>query len=80
MGESQLGSTKMKLQMETQLLQKAFRMAKNEDEERSQQVKMDCDRLRQGTKQLTAMVALLHRKTDQCETVMGSYTGKEYIK
>ena len=56
MGESKLGSTKMKLQLETQLLQKAFRMAKKEDEERSQRVKMDCDRLRQGTKQLTAMV------------------------
>lgn len=54
-----------------------FKISKKNDEERSQRVKVDCDRLREGTKKLRNMVAWLQKKTDNCETMMGTYTGKE---
>ncbi len=52
-------------------------MSKKHDEDRNQQIKVDCDRLREGSKKLKGMVSLLQSKMDQCEIVMGIYSGKE---
>ena len=49
---------------------------KKHDEDRSQHLKVDCDRLRDQSKKLTNMVILLSKKTEHCETIMGNYSGK----
>lgn len=54
-----------------------FKLSKKHDEDRNQQIKVDCDHLREGSKKLKGMVALLQSRMDQCEIVMGIYSGKE---
>lgn len=46
LGEAQLGMLKLELQNAVSKLSKTLRMEKQHDEERSQQIKIDCDKLR----------------------------------
>ena len=66
----------MDLTAQANKLDKAFKIAKKHDEDRSQHIKNDCDRLREGSKKLRALMALLQSKADQCESIMGIYSGK----
>jgi len=53
-----------------------FKISRKHNEDRSQQIKRDCDLLREGSKKLKGMMGVLQGKLDQCETVMGVYSGK----
>lgn len=57
-------------------LEKMFKLSKKHDEDRNQQIKVDCDHLREGSKKLKGMMGLLQTKIDECERTMGIYSGK----
>jgi hypothetical protein len=50
---------KLELSTEVNKFEKSFKLSKKHDEDRSQQVKMDCDKLREGSKKLKSMLGLL---------------------
>jgi hypothetical protein len=57
--------------------EKTFKLSKKHNEDRSEQIKKDCDNLREGSKKLKGMTNLLQAKIDKCERVMGIYSGQE---
>lgn len=57
-----------------------FKISKTHDEERTQALKVDCDKLRKSSQDIQATMALLQKKMDNCEAVMGMYSGKEKHK
>lgn len=77
LGESQLGMLKLELSTEINKFEKTFKLAKKHNEDRTHQIKKDCDLLRDGSKKLKGMMAHLQAKMDQCESFMGIYSGKE---
>jgi hypothetical protein len=69
----------LKLELSTELnkFEKMFKLSKKHNEDRTLQVKKDCDLLREGSRKLKGMMSHLQSKIDQCETFMGIYSGKE---
>ena len=70
----------MELQTSANKLEKTFKIAKKHDEDRGRQLKLDCDQLKESSKKLKGMMELLASKLDNCERVMGLYSGKEKHK
>ena len=61
-------------------LDKAFKLGKKYDEDRSLALKKDCDALQASTNNLRGLTSTLQAKMDNLETVMGIYSGKEKHK
>lgn len=76
MTESQLGMIKLQLNTEVNKLDKAFKLAKKHNEDRTQYLKNDCDGLLKRSRKMKGMLSLLQTKLDKCESVMGLYSGK----
>jgi len=57
-----------------------FKIARKHDEDRTNALKVDCDKLRESTGGLKSMMSTLQNKIDACENVMGIYSGKEKHK
>ena len=56
LGESQLGLLKLELSTEMNKFDKSFKLAKKHNEDRTQQIKKDCDLLREGSRKLKGMM------------------------
>ena len=76
MGESQLGMLRLQLTTEANKLEKAFKLAKKHDEDRTQYLKNDCDGLLKTRRKMKALLGHLQTRLDKCESVMGVYSGK----
>ena len=77
LGESQLGLLKLELSTDINKFEKSFKLSKKHNEDRTQQIKKDCDLLREGSNKLKGMMSHLQSKIDKCESFMGIYSGKE---
>lgn len=67
---------KLQLQTEANKLDKAFKVAKKHDEDRSQHLKNNCDGLLKSSRRMKGLLSQLQSKLDKCESVMGVYSGK----
>lgn len=76
MAESQLGMLKLQLNTEVNKMDKAFKLAKKHNEDRTQYLKNDCDGLLKGSRKMKGLLSHLQIKLDKCESVMGLYSGK----
>jgi len=67
LGESQLGSLRLDLVTTINKFDKGFKLARKNNEERSELLDKDCRHLRESTNKLKLMVALIQEKMDKCE-------------
>lgn len=67
---------KLQLHTEANKLDKAFKVAKKHDEDRTQYLKSNCDGLLKSSRKMKALLSQLHSRLDKCESVMGVYSGK----
>ena len=61
-----MGLERLKLQQDINKLDKMFRLARKHNEDRTQNIKVDCDRLREGSKKLRSMTAQLRDRLERC--------------
>lgn len=80
LAESTLGSLRLDLTTVVNKLDKAFKMARKNNEDRSGLLNKECERLREGSNKLRQLVGLIQEKIDGCEGAMGVYSGKERHK
>jgi hypothetical protein len=59
---------------------KAFKITRKNNEDRSEAMNKDCERLREGSSRLKHLVETIKEKIDNCEGAMGLYSGKERHK
>ncbi len=59
---------------------KAFKIARKNNEDRSEALNKDCERLRESSNRLKKMLETIKEKIDNCEGAMGLYSGKEKQK
>jgi hypothetical protein len=79
LGEGQLGSLRMGLMAQVNKLERMFKLGRKNDEDRSAGLKADCGRLRESSKKLKSTMEELSNRMNNCETVMGIYSGKEKL-
>jgi hypothetical protein len=75
-----LGSLRLDLSTTINKFDKAFKIARKNNEDRSGMLNKDCENLRESTNKLRNLVGLIQSKIDNCEVAMGVYSGKEKHK